>query len=100
MLIAAAWLGAPFIITKSVPSPRASATHPAAHLVHTPPGTPFSLTDPTWITAIATGVLAVFAIVTAVYAILAFRKQAQEVRDQASMLKIQAGQLDAQRTPA
>jgi cbb3-type cytochrome oxidase subunit 3 len=44
------------------------------------------------ITAIATAVLAVFAIVTAVFAFLAFRKQSREVSDQAKMLKVQSDQ--------
>jgi hypothetical protein len=48
------------------------------------------------ITAIATAVLAVFAIVTAFYARRAFRKQSQEVSDQAEMLKVQSRQLDLQ----
>ena len=46
------------------------------------------------ITAIATAVLAFFAIVTAIYAI---RTQSQEVRDQAEMLMVQSGQLELQR---
>jgi hypothetical protein len=41
------------------------------------------------ITAIATSVLAFFAIVTAAFAFLAFRKQSQEVRDQAEQLRLQ-----------
>ena len=63
------------------------------------------------ITAIATAVLAAFAIVTAIYAIRAFRKQTEEVRTiqeqardqqeltrhQAELLKIQSGQLELQR---
>jgi hypothetical protein len=49
------------------------------------------------ITAIATAVLAVFAIVTAIYAIRAFRKQSQEVSDQANMLQVQSDQLAEQR---
>ena len=49
------------------------------------------------ITAIATAVLAAFAIVTGIYAVRAFRKQSQEVRDQASMLQIQSEQLAEQR---
>jgi len=49
------------------------------------------------ITALATAVLAVFAIVTAVYAVRAFRKQSQEISDQASMLKVQSDQLEEQR---
>ena len=63
------------------------------------------------ITAIATAVLAVFAIVTALYARQAFRKQSQKVsaierqvkdqqelaRQQAELLKIQSGQLELQR---
>lgn len=49
------------------------------------------------ITAIATAVLAFFAIVTAIYAIRAFRTQSQEVRDQAEMLMVQSGQLELQR---
>jgi hypothetical protein len=49
------------------------------------------------ITAIATAVLAVFAIITGIYAVRAFRKQAREVSDQAEMLRIQSEQLDEQR---
>jgi hypothetical protein len=63
------------------------------------------------ITAIATVVLATFAIVTAIFAILAFRKQSREVRaierqvmdqeevtrQQARLLELQAGQLELQR---
>lgn len=63
------------------------------------------------ITAIATAVLAVFAIVTAFYARQAFRKQSQEVSaverqvkdqqeltmQQSELLKIQSGQLELQR---
>jgi hypothetical protein len=63
------------------------------------------------ITAVATAVLAFFAIVTPFYAVRAFRKQAQEVRaieqqvkdqeeltrQQAELLKIQSGQLELQR---
>lgn len=49
------------------------------------------------ITAVATAVLAAFAIVTAVVAGLAFRKQAQELRDQAALLEVQSGQLETQR---
>ncbi len=41
-------------------------------------------------TAVATAILAVFAIVTAWYARKAFLKQSQEVSDQASMLEIQS----------
>ena len=50
-----------------------------------------------WITGIATGVLALFAIVTAYYAIRAFREQSKEVSDQAEMLGIQSEQLTEQR---
>jgi len=53
---------------------------------------------PTWITAIATVLLAVFAIVTAYYARQAFLKQSEEVSDQAKMLKVQSDQLEEQRT--
>jgi hypothetical protein len=49
------------------------------------------------LTAIATAVLAFFAIITAVYAVRAFRKQSQEVHDQAAMLSIQSDQLAEQR---
>jgi hypothetical protein len=56
-----------------------------------------SLDVATWVTAIATVVLAVFAIVTAWYARKAFRKQAQEVSDQAGLLKTQSDQLEEQR---
>jgi cbb3-type cytochrome oxidase subunit 3 len=49
------------------------------------------------ITAIATAVLAVFAIVTAAFAVLAFRKQSKEVSDQALMLELQSEQLAEQR---
>jgi cbb3-type cytochrome oxidase subunit 3 len=48
------------------------------------------------LTAVATAVLAVFAIVTAVLAGLAFRKQAREVSDQAAMLELQRQQLAEQ----
>jgi hypothetical protein len=48
-------------------------------------------------TAIATAVLAVFAIVTAVFAILAFRKQSLEVSEQAEMLRVQSERLDVYR---
>ena len=47
------------------------------------------------ITAIATAVLAFFAIVTAICAIRG--TQSQEVRDQAEMLMVQSGQLELQR---
>ena len=70
-----------------------------------------SLIFATQLTAIATAVLAVFAIVTAFYARQAFRKQSQEVsaierqvkdqqelsRQQAELLKVQSGQLELQR---
>jgi hypothetical protein len=49
------------------------------------------------VTAVATAMLAVFAVVTAIFAIKAFGKQSQEVRDQAAMLKVQSDQLAAQR---
>ncbi len=51
------------------------------------------LADPSCVkryTAVATAVLAVFAIVTAWYARKAFLKQSKEVSDQASMLEIQS----------
>lgn len=51
----------------------------------------------TLLTAIATAVLAVFAVVTAWYARKAFREQSKEVADQARMLQVQSGQLDEQR---
>jgi hypothetical protein len=63
------------------------------------------------ITAIATAVLAAFAIITAVFAVLAFLKQSREVRaierqvtdqqeltqQQAKLLRVQSGQLELQR---
>jgi hypothetical protein len=49
------------------------------------------------ITAIATAVLAGFAIITAVFAILAYLKQSGEVRDQGQMLNLQRAELDEQR---
>jgi hypothetical protein len=63
-----------------------------------------------WITAIATGLLAIFAVVTAVFAIKAFGKQSEEVNaiekqvqdqetlvsQQADVLKVQSGQLELQ----
>jgi hypothetical protein len=62
-----------------------------------------SLEAASWVSAIATVILAVGAIITAVLAKRAFDKQSEEVRilqqqaeDSAGMLKIQAGQLDAQ----
>ena len=51
---------------------------------------------PTWITGVATAVLAVFAIITAFYARRAFREQSQEVSDQAEMLKVQSDRLGLQ----
>lgn len=70
-----------------------------------------SLLVATQVTAVATAVLAGFAIVTAIFAIAAFFKQRQEVRtlqqeakdqqvlteQQGELLKVQAGQLDVQR---
>jgi hypothetical protein len=56
---------------------------------------------PSWadiLTAIATVVLAVFAIVTAWYARKAFLKQSKEVTDQAGMLAVQSAQLEEQKT--
>jgi hypothetical protein len=49
------------------------------------------------VTAIATAVLALFAIVTAAVASLAFWKQRQDLREQQELLKVQAGQLETQR---
>jgi hypothetical protein len=56
-----------------------------------------SLLLATQITAVATAVLALFAIVTAAFAYLAFYSQSQELSDQASLLKIQSDQLEEQR---
>jgi ABC-type protease/lipase transport system fused ATPase/permease subunit len=56
-----------------------------------------SLIFATQLTAVATAVLAAFAIVTAWYAPKAFVKQSKEVSDQASTLEIQSGQLAGQR---
>ena len=56
-----------------------------------------SLIFATQLAAVATAVLAVFAVVTGIYAVRAFRKQSQEVSDQASMLGIQSEQLTEQR---
>jgi hypothetical protein len=56
-----------------------------------------SLIFATQLTAVATAMLAIFAIITAVYAVRAFRKQSQEVSDQTSMLKVQSEQLAEQR---
>src|SRR5690348_2788746 len=52
----------------------------------------------TEITAIATAVLAAFAIVTAFFAFLAWLGQRKEIEDQAAMLRVQADQLGEQRT--
>jgi hypothetical protein len=70
-----------------------------------------SLEVATWFTAIATVLLAAFAIVTVWYARQAFHKQSQEVaaiehqvadgrelaRQQAELLKVHSGQLELQR---
>jgi hypothetical protein len=56
-----------------------------------------SLEVATWVTAVATVALAVFAVFTAVYARRAFLKQSQEVSDQGRMLKVQSDQLNEQR---
>lgn len=62
-----------------------------------------SLLTATQLTAIATTVLAAFAVVTAVFAYLAFRSQSAEVttleqqaKSQAELLEVQSAQLDAQ----
>jgi len=62
-----------------------------------------SLIAATQITAVATGILAVFAIVTAVFAFLAFRKQStkvaalqQQVRDQRDLTAKQTPVLELQ----
>lgn len=69
-----------------------------------------SLIFATQFSAVATAILAVFAVVTAVFAFLAFRKQSEEVgaieqqvtdqqeltRQQAELLKVQSGQLELQ----
>ena len=70
-----------------------------------------SLIFATQFSAVATAILAFFAIVTGVFALLAFRKQSEEVRaieqqvkdaqelsrQQADLLKVQSGQLELQR---
>ncbi len=70
-----------------------------------------SLIFATQLTAVATGILAVFAIITGIFALLAFRKQSEEVRaierqvhdqeeltrQQAELVKVQSGQLELQR---
>lgn len=56
-----------------------------------------SLIFATQLTAIATAILAAFAIITAWYARRAFLKQSQEVSDQGEMLKVQSEKLDEQR---
>ena len=55
-----------------------------------------SLIFATQFSAVATAILAFFAIVTGIFAILAFRKQAKEVSDQAKMLEVQSKQLEVQ----
>jgi len=57
-----------------------------------------SLIFATQLTAIATAVLAVFAILTGIYAIRAFRKQSKETSDQAKMLEVQSDRLEVYRT--
>ena len=63
------------------PSPSASPAHSRTHLLHSysAAGTPFSLTNPDWVTVFATVFLAVGAIVTAIWAIKAFNKQKKEL---------------------
>jgi hypothetical protein len=56
-----------------------------------------SLIFATQLTAVATVILAVFAIITGFYAVRAFRKQSQEVSHQAEMLRVQSEQLTDQR---
>ena len=51
-----------------------------------------------WFTAIATGILAIFAVVTAWYARKAFREQSEEVRTLKAQLEDQEG-LNAKQTP-
>ena len=57
-----------------------------------------SLIFATQLTAVATAVLAVFAILTGIYAIRAFRKQSIETSDQAKMLEVQSDRLEVYRT--
>jgi len=57
-----------------------------------------SLIFATQLTAVATAILAVFAILTGIYAIRAFRKQSKETSDQAIMLKVQSDRLEVYRT--
>jgi hypothetical protein len=63
-----------------ITEPSPSQTVHARHVAHTAGGIPFSLSNPDWVTATATTILALGAIVTAVFASLAFRKQSEEVR--------------------
>ena len=98
-------IGAAVLAATPSPSPTVHARHVAR-----PAGSiSFSLSNPDWITAVATGILALFAIVTAVFAILAFRKQSKEVallqqqltdqqmfnRKQSGVLELQAKDLQA-----
>jgi hypothetical protein len=53
-----------------------------------------SLLVATQVTAVATAVLAAFAIVTAILAGLAFSKQSAEVRDQGKLLKLESARFD------
>jgi hypothetical protein len=75
--------GAGFLLIRLVsptPSPHASPTRAVTPAVQPTAGTPESIIVATWITAIATAVLALFAIVTAVFAFFAFRGQLHETR--------------------
>jgi hypothetical protein len=76
-----------------------------------PLAAPDPLTVPTWVTAIATVILALGAIITSIFAIRAFGKQSEELgvlqqqandqqaltSQQGELLKIQSGQLELQR---
>jgi hypothetical protein len=98
-------------LASSTPTPHVSKTPAVLHSVQPTAGTPQSIIMATWITAIATVVLAFGAGFTVYFAKRAFDKQTAEVttlegqatdqkeliRQQGELLRIQSGQLEAQR---
>jgi hypothetical protein len=85
-------------LASPTPSPHSGHTHPVTHSVPPAGGTPESIILATWITAVATGLLAIFAVVTAWYARKAFREQSEEVSTLKEQVKDQQD-LNAKQTP-
>lgn len=84
-------------LASPTPSPHAGHTRAVTHAVQPGGGTPESIIVATLITAIATGILAIFAVITAWYARKAFREQKDLSAKQTPVLELQARELEASR---